>query len=163
MFLGKRCLPCCTRLRGHTEYRPDLSRRAIRPTHYLAGCSTTKTRTFGTRKLCFVKQENRVTYGLMELAFPFTPNTLQKCSSRFTDVKKRLQQLQATYTMLFHARHRITARGQAHFFESAADTSSWLNAIENVLRQARRGQWRKTDTTFPWITKLSFHLLGWGN
>lgn len=58
--------------------------------------------------------------------YPDFSAEVQRNRSRFSDVKKRLQRLQATYAML------------AHFFENAADASAWLDANENALRQAQR-------------------------
>lgn len=47
--------------------------------------------------------------------YPDFSSDVQKRRARFSEVKKRLQKLQAPYAMMYPARLRITVRGQAHF------------------------------------------------
>lgn len=55
--------------------------------------------------------------------YPDYSAEIQKRRARFSDVKKRLQRLRSTYAMLF----------------PVPEASSWLDANEDILRQAGRG------------------------
>ena len=70
--------------------------------------------------------------------YPDFSAAVQKSRARFTEIKKRLQKVQAPYAMLYPARLRVILNGQAHFFEHPADASDWLDANEGALRQVRR-------------------------
>lgn len=64
--------------------------------------------------------------------FPDFSAEVQRQRSTF-EVKKRLQQLQLTYAMLYPARLQFTILGQTHFFEKASEASTWLDVNESSL------------------------------
>lgn len=73
----------------------------------------------------------------MRLSFnPDFSSDVQKRRASFTEVKRRLQKLQAPYAMLYPSRLRITARGQKKNLENAAD--AWLDANVNEFPRVRR-------------------------
>lgn len=49
--------------------------------------------------------------------------------------------------MLFPERIRIVAGGQLHFFESAADASSWLDAMKMLFARPGGERQQMIDTT----------------
>lgn len=72
--------------------------------------------------------------------YPDFSAEVQRKRAKFVEVKKRLQKLQVTYAMLFLAKLRITTRGQATFFETAAEATSWLDHNEQDLRRRRENE-----------------------
>lgn len=58
---------------------------------------------------------------------------VQAKQGKFSEVKKYLQRLHLQYAMLYPAWLQVTARGQAHCFNTALDVSSWLDANEASL------------------------------
>lgn len=59
---------------------------------------------------------------------------VQKKRAKFTNVKRRLRTLNLQYTMLFPAKLRVVANGEAHFFEKPAAATQWLDREERLLR-----------------------------
>lgn len=81
---------------------------------------------------------------------------------QFNGVKiSRLQDLQANYAMLYPARLWVIARGQAHFFESAAEASDWLEDLQMTIVPKSSHYFINVE----YITWLYFHpdvrLRGW--
>lgn len=56
--------------------------------------------------------------------YPDFSAAVQKSRSRFSEVKKCLQKLQASYAMLYPAKLHITSRGQTHYFEHTTEASA---------------------------------------
>lgn len=90
------------------------------------------------------RERRNIQYNGVRVSFyPDYSAEVQRCQAEFADVKKRLQQLHATYAMLFLARLRIVTGGQSHIFELATEASAWLDANANAFCRAGRGEERK--------------------
>lgn len=59
--------------------------------------------------------------------FPDFLAELQKQHAKFVDVKKRLQDLNVQYVMLYPARFREAALGETHFFDRPTSAVQWLD------------------------------------
>ena len=72
--------------------------------------------------------------------YPDFSQEVQRRRAKFTDVKRRLRNLQLPYAMLYPAKLRVVVRGQAQFFESAKEAMTWLDRNEQSLqRRAQEG------------------------
>lgn len=95
-----------------------------------------------------IAQKQNIRFNGARISFyPDFSSAVQKRRACLTDVKKRLQKLQTPYAMLYPARLRITARGQTHFFENAADAADgWMLMKMLCVRPGDR-RLKKTDLT----------------
>lgn len=66
--------------------------------------------------------------------FPDYSAEVQKLRAKFTDVKHRLNSLNLQYAMLFPAKLRVVANGEAHFFEKPSAATQWIDREERGLR-----------------------------
>lgn len=89
--------------------------------------------------LKLAREKKNIQYNGTRISFyPDFSAAVQKNRARFSEIKKRLQRVQASYAMLYPAKLRVTLRGRAHFFEHPAEAADWLDANENELHQDRR-------------------------
>lgn len=69
--------------------------------------------------------------------FPDFSADLQKQQAKFTDVKRRLRDLDLKYAMLYPARLRIEVLGSLQFFDSPSAAAQWLDREEQTIRENR--------------------------
>lgn len=62
---------------------------------------------------------------------------LQKQRAKFTDVKKRLRDLNLPYAMLYPAQLRVVALGKSHFFDLPTSAGQWLDQEDRALKTAK--------------------------
>lgn len=65
--------------------------------------------------------------------FPDYSAEVQKQRAKFTDAKRQLRTHNLQYTMLFPAKLRMVANGEAHFFEKPFAATQWLGRKERSL------------------------------
>lgn len=76
-------------------------------------------------------------FSLRVFFYPDFSAEVKGCRAKFADVKRHLRSLQLLYAMLYPAKLRVTANRQAHFFELAQETATWLDRNEQALRHHR--------------------------
>ena len=88
--------------------------------------------------LRLARERGSIHYNGARISFyPDFSAEVQRKRAKFAEVKKRLQKIPVTYAMMFPAKLRVTVRGQATFFESAAEAAQWLDHNEQDLRRRR--------------------------
>ncbi|KAM4051814.1 uncharacterized protein ACNLHF_026078 [Anomaloglossus baeobatrachus] len=70
--------------------------------------------------------------------YPDFSTEIQQRRAQFIDVKKRLRQLQISYSMLYPTRLRVVADGGTKFFDTPKDAAAWLDTNEKGLRRNHR-------------------------
>lgn len=69
--------------------------------------------------------------------FPDFSDDLQKQRAKFTDVKRRLRDLDLKYAMLYPARLKVEVLGSVQFFDTPSAAAQWLDREEQTIREAR--------------------------
>ncbi|XP_018425358.1 PREDICTED: LINE-1 type transposase domain-containing protein 1 [Nanorana parkeri] len=74
------------------------------------------------------------------MLFPDFSQEVQRRRAKFMDVKKRLQHLHLSYSMIYPARLRVIAAGETHFFDNLSQASSWLDKFDRWAVEDHRSQ-----------------------
>lgn len=69
--------------------------------------------------------------------FPDFSADLQKHRAKFTDVKRRLRDLDLKYAMLYPAHLWVESMGSVQFFDKSSIAAQWLDRNEHSLREDR--------------------------
>lgn len=67
--------------------------------------------------------------------FPDFSVELQKQCAKFTEIKKRLRDLNLQYAMLYPSLLRVVTQGEVHFFDRPSLVTQWLDREERLLAQ----------------------------
>lgn len=95
-----------------------------------------------------------IQFNLTRVSFyPDFSAEVQRCRTKFIEVKKCLRHLQLSYAMLYLAKLRVMMRDQAYFFESAKEASALLDWNEQAPHHCwdeDDGDWSLTPTFPAW-------------